>query len=285
MPLDGLHVAAKHSAAGYDEKNSLGQQLSLLVKGHHLYVSISDASSKTLLHLEKWTLDTRQFPEVNRATLDQVFRSQPILQRDYGETRLAFWTPWYTFVPGPFVNGHVADFLNWQLPAGTEVQVREASLNGIEGNVCYGMEPQVASWAQNHFDKAQIQHSVESLLAYLSELNAYNGKTKVYAYVTDRLLEVIVFDKNRFHLYNAYTFHEPEDFLYFVTLAFQQLGLDPESDVLVLAGEITQEGRLYTLLYRYFRNIQFTALPERVQLGSGLEPLDNHYYLHLMMLI
>lgn len=283
--MDGLHVGARHSAADYQLTNHESQHLALLMKGHNFFVAISNPSDKSLLHLEKWTLDPRKYPDLTNGVLDQLFRSQPILQQTYQSHTIGCWSPWFTFVPDAFANGDYNAFLGWQLGDAVDHPMVQTAIPEVEAQLEYGIEPGVLEWATKHFGEESVTHAAKPLIAYFSRLNAFNGKTKVYAYVTDRLLEIIVFDKNRFHLYNAYSFQQPEDFLYFVTLVFDQLQLDPEEDLLVLSGELAQDSRLYALLYRYFRNLQFTAKPEDVKLAPGLEGLDNHFYLHVMTLL
>ena len=63
----------------------------------------------------------------------------------------------------------------------------------------------------------------------------------MFAHLGQNQFEIVVIANNKLLLYNSFTFETKEDFIYYILFAAEQLGLNPETFELVLAGSISKD--------------------------------------------
>ena len=88
-------------------------------------------------------------------------------------------------------------------------------------------------------------------------LNDYASKlaTSFYVNVFNTHFEIIVSTAKKLVLYNTYTYNTPEDFIYYILFVMEQLKLDVEKVYVEVLGKINEESDLFTILYKYVRNV------------------------------
>ncbi len=125
-----------------------------------------------------------------------------------------------------------------------------------------------------------------------SEIHKFHLSTVVanyyYPYSSEKLIAIA--DNDKLHLlyakdtdflyYNQFTCVNENDYLYFISLVYKEMKLNPEKTILELSGKIDENSPIYRLLEGYFRNIQLMR-------SSILDVKDlrykakQHYYLDL----
>ena len=77
----------------------------------------------------------------------------------------------------------------------------------------------------------------------------------MFVHVSDTHFEIVVIQNQKLELYNSFEYKTPEDFIYYILFTAEQLHLNPESFKLELLGKIDTESPLYTIAYKYVRNV------------------------------
>lgn len=95
----------------------------------------------------------------------------------------------------------------------------------------------------------------------------------MFVHISPKQFEIVVIQNQKLHLYNAYDYKTPEDFLYYILFTAEQLYLNPEHFKLELLGKIMEDDALHTIAYKYIRNVSlfdvsfmqndFTAMENR----------------------
>jgi hypothetical protein len=72
----------------------------------------------------------------------------------------------------------------------------------------------------------------------------------------DKLL-ILVHEGKSLLICNVYDYNEPTTLLYYISLVFEQLGLDRKTQPVKVAGLMTSEEDAFSLLKKYYGNISF----------------------------
>ena len=115
----------------------------------------------------------------------------------------------------------------------------------------YVVDGTLGALLNRRFPKGEWWH-VQSLL--LTQ-NAAGG-TCVTATIRFQEVQITVEKNGQWLLLQSYHYHTPEDVLYYILNAMQQLELSQEETTVWLQGMIDQRSALYDVLYNYILNLQ-----------------------------
>lgn len=115
----------------------------------------------------------------------------------------------------------------------------------------YTVPKATTSLLNQRFAKGEWYH-VQSLL--LTEQPS--AETKITATIGFNELQLIVEKNGKWLLLQTYQFQTPEDALYYILNAMQQLNLSQEETTVILQGWIDQRSALYNTLYSYILNLK-----------------------------
>ena len=111
----------------------------------------------------------------------------------------------------------------------------------------------------------------------LKNSNAISGDSMVVDFKTDEFTVVVV-KQNKLLLAKTYAYSAPDDVLYHLLKACQQVGLTQQTVKLSLSGLIEKDSAVYRELYKYFMNVEFESLCGEVKISSELSDHPEHYY-------
>lgn len=80
---------------------------------------------------------------------------------------------------------------------------------------------------------------------------------KFYVNVRKNQLDIVVVDQSKLVLYNTFTYHTKQDFIYYILFVAEQLNLNPETFKLMFLGAINENDECFKIAYTYIRNIHF----------------------------
>ncbi len=115
----------------------------------------------------------------------------------------------------------------------------------------YVVDGTLGALLNKRFPKGEWWH-VQSLL--LTQTAA--GATTVTATIRFHEVQLTVEKNGQWLLLQSYRYHTPEDVLYYILNAMQQLELSQEETTVWLQGMIDQRSALYDVLYNYILNLQ-----------------------------
>lgn len=121
----------------------------------------------------------------------------------------------------------------------------------------YTVEGTLGVVLNQRFPKGQWWH-IQSLLLQKQAAE----KTTVTATIWFNELQLTVEKNRRWLLLQSYTYHTPEDVLYYILNAMEQLGLAQEDTTVYVQGMIDQRSALYDVLYNYILNLELKNVLE-----------------------
>jgi len=103
---------------------------------------------------------------------------------------------------------------------------------------------------------------------------------QLIAFVEDDKVHLMYGKDRDFIFYNQFNCTHENDYLYFISLVYDQLSLDKEVDQLMLCGRVDMDSPIYKLLHGYIRNVEFVR-SERLSVSDLRYRMKQHYYLDL----
>lgn len=103
------------------------------------------------------------------------------------------------------------------------------------------------------FGEFTFKHSTTIFLENKMALS--DKKETMYVHIREHQMDMIIFKNNQLQLVNSYVHSCPEDFIYYVLFAAEQLHLDPETFKLYLDGNVDETSEYFKIAYTYIRHI------------------------------
>lgn len=106
------------------------------------------------------------------------------------------------------------------------------------------------------------------------------SRKKLVAFIDNDKVHLMYGEGTEFKYYNQFNCVHENDYLYFISLIYDQLGLDLEKDTLLLSGRVDIDSPIHDLLHGYIRNIEFAKSAKLVITDLRYKE-RQHYYLDL----
>jgi hypothetical protein len=118
------------------------------------------------------------------------------------------------------------------------------------------------------------------LVQRLLELSKNNDDRKMFVHVSDSHFEIVVVQNQQLLLFNTFDYKTPEDFIYYILFAAEQLQLNPEHFQLELLGKIAENDSLYNIAYQYIRNVSLLDVSNVINPFTEAENREHFILLH-----
>lgn len=116
---------------------------------------------------------------------------------------------------------------------------------------------------------------IESLLKQTSN----SETTSFFVHVENDIFQVVIIKGKKVLFFNTFNYKTKEDFIYYILFTAEQLQLNPEEFLLTFLNDIEKDSELYTIAYKYIKNIAFYKpkyiIPKKLK-------LSNHSYFTLL---
>lgn len=106
------------------------------------------------------------------------------------------------------------------------------------------------------------------------------SQKKLVAFIGNDKVHLLYGEGTEFKFYNQFDCVHENDYLYFISLIYDQLSLDREKDTLLLSGRVDRDSPIHDLLHGYIRNIEF-AKSAKLTIADLRYKAKQHYYLDL----
>ncbi len=229
-------------------------RLSLLVQSGDGFIGFAafDAKQKKVFAWVVYEMEQTNSAIICQEKLKSITEAHPWISKNYERAVLANHTSKNILVPSSFHQEQHKEYL-FELMYGKQqddLYVKDMVIQQSLVNH-YAVNGALAVVLNQHFTKGQWWH-VQSLL--LTQ-NA-SQEAKVTATIWFNELHLSIEKDGNWLLLQTYLYHTPEDVLYYILNAMQQLGLSPDETPVLLQGMVDQKSALYDVLYGYIVNLQ-----------------------------
>jgi hypothetical protein len=252
--------------------------LSIVVAVHSLLYSISDAQQRLLL------VRSYQIQNKANATPDEIWAAlqaqDGCLSMTFAKVFVSYQSPYLVLLPDELYLSEQSDlYLKHSFADFVAAQYFVAATDLLDDKKAVFALP--LAWhncLQQQYPEATPQHCTAEWLYYIMQQRTAETHT-VYAHVQERQLQIAVCGRaEKLLFFNQYEFFAASDFLYYILLAYQNLGLDTATIALKLSGELLTASEIYELLQKYVQNVEFLPPPAWLTLSPTFDGLPMQIF-------
>ncbi|KUG08397.1 hypothetical protein ASU33_09520 [Solirubrum puertoriconensis] len=267
-----------------DTANLAGYNLYLTAGAHGLRVGVADVRRNKFVVLEDYAPE----PATSLAGQLQALASHHDLvgRPGWNRVRLAVQNRNFTLLPAPlFRDGDEAAYLrlHHQLDPQHEVVRRFLHPNREVVSV-FSIEKALAEWFERTYPQQKLLHQTSALLEGVVHQSERQGPPRLFLSVGPHELTIAVVREKRPLFCNVFNFSTPEDFIYYVILVMQELGLNPDDDPVAVYGDLMHDSELFSVLRKYIRNVRFGNRPYDLSYSYRLNDVFEYRYFELYSL-
>lgn len=160
------------------------------------------------------------------------------------------------FVPGTlFSKDHLSDYLKFNVKIlETDVlvfdEIQEAALMNV-----YVPYMNITNLFFDLYGSFEYKHAASILIEQLMQKPVRNDQPIMYVDINTSHFELVVMKNSKLIYYNSFFYDSPEDFIYYVLFAAEQLSMDPNLFSFEFLKNIDKEDIKYQYVYQYIRNV------------------------------
>ncbi|WP_284653822.1 DUF3822 family protein [Flavobacterium terrisoli] len=211
----------------------------------------------------------------------EAFQMNPELKAGYDDIVIVHSNNLSTFVPTALFD---EEYLGSYLQFNTKVFETDFfafdELANYEMNNVYIPYVNMNNYFIDQFGTFDYKHANSILVQKLLEVSRNNEERKMFVHVSDTHFEIVVLQNQKLQLFNTFDYKTPEDFIYYILFAAEQLQLNPESFKMELLGKITEGDALYNIAYKYVRNVSLFDVSAMQNQFTETENREHFILLH-----
>ncbi|MFT5834521.1 MAG: hypothetical protein ACI97N_002161 [Cognaticolwellia sp.] len=216
--------------------------------------------------------------QLDTKTFASFFDEEQYFDTLFATVKVGFVTPYTTLVPNLiYTEGSATSYLENSFSIPHQHYLLIDNLASLQCQNVFLAPIEIYDFLQNKFDHIEFYHAETPLLtAWQKEAVQFQQPT-IFINVIGRQFQIAAFQQEKLLLSNTFEFKSAKDFIYYTLLVFNQLNLSTENSKLFLSGEVMQNSRIYKLLYRYIRKIEFISRPTAFQFDEQFADQPKHF--------
>ncbi|TBN00465.1 DUF3822 family protein [Hyunsoonleella flava] len=241
------------------------QKLSIQISLSGLSFCVLNANSNTVSSIEHIKFNKKANPFEALERLIHFFDTKPYLQDKFDDILVIHENDLSTLVPKPLFNkDYLADYLKFNSKILKSDYLSYDVLNNDESVNVYVPYVNINNYIYEAFGEFTFKHFSTILIEEVLKNETDSKSNKVYVHVCEQHFEIVAVDNGALILYNTFEYSNAEDFIYYILFTLEQLNYDPDNIDIVLIGNISEEGALYKMAYKYIRNITFGTIGQQI---------------------
>lgn len=170
----------------------------------------------------------------------------------YDDVKICYASTPVTVVPNDYMTDDLSSFLG--LSAESDLATTCVKLNNVDANLIFNTYNPLNKVLNNlpNLKNAKTSH----IGKFLIDNNKIDSeKIQVFVHLIEQKLELCIYNKGVFTLYNVFDVTSDEDIVYYILNALEQLKMDPNQVSLLLEGGITVDNVAYEYLVKYVMSV------------------------------
>lgn len=243
-------------------------KLSILIGMDSFDYMVVDESSRILV-FRSYSL-AQAISSHSYSEFEHFFRSDPLLNRNYGEQVITSCASYYTLVPQKLYKPSAADTYLQQVTdlSGRYVIRTDAWSSDKMVNV-FGLHHFLAEWSAERFPDARHTHSISQLVR-LGNRHHGAAANRLYLYLSGHRLMLLLWKDDRLQYSNIFTLYEQAQLIYYIGLLFNQFAIQQANTAVYYLGGFHPDHHFYKVLNQYLNQPVLLGPPRPLHLSSEL---------------
>jgi hypothetical protein len=224
--------------------------------------------------------------EVVEEMFEKIAAIHPWINGRFAAVNILFEDCRFTLLPLSLFNSanykaiYEFNFLN---TFGEEVLFQTLTIADLA--IMYGIPAGLAEFLQYKYPFARYHHSNFSLMnVFLNKYRNSENPGIVLANFRNGAIDLIIVENRKLKLLNSYTCQADDDVLYFLVMAIEQMGLNPETADVYLCGDIEKDDKLHLKIQKYIRNVRLMNRNDDFRYCYAFEKIESHRFYNLLNL-
>lgn len=237
------------------EENQLSIQLSLDGFSFCIYNKITEQIGVLGIYKFEYPNIT---PYKHLELVKELYEQEPLLNNKYHQVKITHYNNLVTQVPKPFFNkNHLNLYLQYTVKVLENDFITFDEVENTEIVNVYIPFVNINNFFIDIYGAFDYKHAATVFLESTIPLAKNSKNDSCFVNVHGHHFEIVVIKNQKFELYNHFSFSTEEDFIYYILFTAEQLQLNTEIFELVLMGDIEKESALFSILFKYIRNVKF----------------------------
>jgi hypothetical protein len=188
-----------------------------------------------------------------------------------------------TLVPKRLFNEDEKEvYLNGLLAEDVAGEIQTDKVKSLKIRAVYKLTDAVVNVLTARFGKVKFYNIATPFLVGSHTVSQQAGQEQTaFLCVHKDTFQLALHQKDELLFYNNFDYSTASDILYFVLLAYEQYGLDPEIAPLYLSGKVVNDSDIYKVLYRYINHISFLSDPSFIKTGKSTATVNHSFFFPL----
>ncbi len=252
--------------------------LSIQVSLNGLSFCILDSIGKKIVRAESRRFSSRLNPFEAQKELKTFIKSTGVTDYAFSEVVVVHRNDLFSLVPKVlFDPGELPNYLKYNAKILANDLLEYDEIPSFDLVNVYVPFVNINNTIYDFFGDFEFKHHSSVLIESLLASTSGNNETICFAHVTPEELDLIVLKQKKLVFFNTFSYHTPEDFLYYLLFTLEQLQLDTGETKLRVFGSIEEGDPLFDLCQEYVQHLSLYIpdLPKDIS-ADGPE-LQDHY--------
>ena len=266
----------------FDAKKTASYQLLLQIGISDIQVAIQDKQKNKYIALEKYNITNAYNFEAVAELFDSLLKESKLINHKFQSVACIVVNNLSTLVPNVLYEDDRKKMylkFNASLEGNEFIVVDE--IRSLDAKNVFSLPFSLKAKLDSQYNNIKYHHASSTLIDTLVANNKNQTGKKLFVHVQETHFETILIDGKNLIFYNTFNYHSPEDFIYYLLFAFEQLQLNPEKIETILLGEIEKSSAVYAVAQKYIRTLKFAERSVDSDYSYQLQTLPKHFYFTL----
>lgn len=248
-----------------------------------IVVAIKDIAKNKFIALEQFQFVHNFNFTLIDSLIDEVIEISKLVPYKYKSVNCLIVNGLSTIVPNSlFDEDRKKAFLKFNTDLQGDELVVVNDIKNLNAKNIFALPFSVKSKIDFLFNNVNYIHFSTQLVENILVNNKNQNTKKVFIHVQNSHFELIVIESNNLLFYNSFNYQTPEDLIYYLLFAFEQLKLNPEKNELFVLGDIEKNDAIYLLISKYVRTVKFAERNDGSDYSYQFQNLSKHIHFTLL---
>ena len=269
----------------FDQQYTQHSTLCLLLRSNRLSYAVFDEDR------QRFTMQQSRYfiaAEQRGALLDEIksaIAAEDALHLPYRSVKIGLGQSASVLVPAEFwVEEEAGAHLSLQVETDPDDLILADQISDLQTVVEYPLDLKLLEYLQGAFPEASVFHADTALLTGLQAPASAGGRDVVFMHIHQEAFLFVWYQNGQLQFFNRFEFRSREDFIYYVLLVAEELGLDRESARFVFLGEAVEGSAIHQIAQDYLRHVSFGERPANLQYARSIREQPGQFNFNLFAL-
>lgn len=270
----------------FDEERLQRYILLAQIGAKDFQVAVIDSDDSRLIFFEDYVFNEVNSPSELQSALQALFDSHEYLMAGFWkEVRISIKNNKFIQVPSAlYIDSAMDEYLRFNASFDKATESVNACRNDQSDAVTvFCFQQSMMDWLTKVYANSTLKlyHQSAALIEGVLNSSRTINDSPLYVYVDRFKLHVMFVRDGKLIFYNQFLIKQFADYVRYIMLVMNALGMDQESTRVVLWGYIGKNSPHYQEFVKYVRNVAFGERPVHLKFGYLFDEVQEHHFFDL----